>query len=198
MPTTEIIEERTGKLQKEDYVYLSVVLIFLLLVLLVFSSVVSFHTANINKVFSVTQAEPIKSLDMEQYTLIARKLNLTLPQEGTDSNATSSQQKPVTPAVTTPKAPPDLSTVTVKVLNSTAISGLAAKLADSLKRDGFIMVVTGNESEALTTTTVSIAENKKEYETAIMKAVRKLYPSAVSQIQESNRGYDIIITIGNN
>lgn len=197
MPIKNIIEERVGKFQKEDYVYLSVVLIFFLIILWVFSSVVSFHTANINKVFSVTQAEPIPSLDMEQYKLTVQKLNLTIPQGEVGAPGAAAQQDSVKATASTTNTAPDLSAVTLKIFNSTNISGLAAKLAESLKQDGFMLVITGNQNEPEGTTTVYILESKKNYEQAIMKSVRKLYPSAVSKIEESNRGYDIIVTIGN-
>ncbi len=189
------LNEELKKVKKEDYAYLSVLLIFASIVCIVFSMTASFLSGNINKVFSSYSNETVRALDMEQYTLIAKKLHFSIPISGTNE-ANQPLSSETSPQATTTQ-PFDKQSLVLKVLNGTKNrSGLAATLSEALAKDGFMVLKSGNEDEPYATTTLFLLTSKKDYEASLMKVIRTLHPNAIATTTDKNNGYDALIIIG--
>ncbi len=184
------------EIRKEDYVYISALVLFLIIIGLVFSTTVTFLSSNINKVFSSDKAEIIRALDTEQYTFITKKLNLSVPTFNEDGTVETPAPTAET-ATTTPEVL-DIQSLVIKVLNGTKKKGLAATLSEALKADGFTVIKTGNEEEPYATTTLFLLDTKKSYEGVLMTSLRKTYPYAIATTTDKNSGYDVVIIIGQN
>jgi len=180
------------KVRREDYFYLSMFLIFFILIFIVFTMAVSFFSGNMNKIFSSDSSETVRALDMEQYALVAKKLHFSIPTFNTNGELVSDLVAP--PATTTQMI--DKQSLVIKVLNGTKKSGLASSLSTALSAEGFLVIKTGNEEESYATTTLFLLESKKAYEQILMDALRKTYPSAIATTTDKNGGYDAIIIIG--
>lgn len=196
--TNNNIKEIFKKIKREDYIYLSVVIIFFITLIIVFSMAVNFISKNINKIFYSENNQEIRGLNIEQYTLIAKKLNLAIP----DGNTQITVTQETTTATTTPDTiitpPLDKQSITIKILNGTTKKGLAAVLAKSITDEGFIVSKTGNEKSNYSTTTLIIQENKSDYTQILLDALHKSYPQAISTTTSKTSDTDVVIVIGNN
>lgn len=181
-------------MRKEDYAYLSVLVIFVIVVGIVFSMTVTFLSSNINKVFSSDKAEIIRALDTEQYAFVTKKLNLSVPVFNEDGTIESSA--PIANVATTTPEVLDIQSLVIKVLNGTKKKGAAGTLSEALEADGFTVIKTGNEEEPYATTTLFLLDIKKSYENILMASLKKSYPSAIATTTDKNSGYDVIIIIG--
>jgi hypothetical protein len=188
------IKEHFKKIRKEDYFYFTIIVIFFIAVFFAFLSTVSFLSRNINKVFSTDTSTSVRTLDMDRYTLVAKKLNFVIPVFDKSGALTT----PTPPSVATTTQPIDKQSLIIKVLNGTKKKGLAASLSESLVADGFIVIKTGNEEELYATTTLFLLDTKKAYEALLMETLMKTYPDAISTTTDKNSGYDAIIIIGEN
>lgn len=193
-PFFKKIAEKLKVVRKEDYLYFSVLAVFFLLVLYVFSVSSSFLTANINKVFSSNESKTVHALDMEQYSLVAKKLRFSVQTpEAINSTSTASS----TPQTQESEDKPfDKQSLVIKVLNATAKKGLASNLAELLSKDGFIVTKTGNEEKDYATTTIYLLESKSAYRASLLETVRKSYPAVIATTTDKNGGYDAVIIIG--
>ena len=179
-------------IRKEDYFYFSILIIFFIAIFFVFATTVSFLSQNVNKVFSANTAESVRTLDMTNYALVAKKLHFSIPVV----DEFGELQPPVEATTATTTEVIDKQSLVIKVLNGTNKKGLAASLSESLTKGGFIVVKTGNEPETYATTTLFLLETKKAYEPLLLEELRKSYPDAISTTTEKNGGYDAVIIIG--
>lgn len=193
------IFEILKKMKMADFIYLSVLLLFVVTIVVIFFFVARFITRNINKVFLSHDANSTQTLNLVNYSLVAKKLNI--PVNIPDKNGVVSPP-PVTPVETpTPPAIPtplDKKVITINILNSTIQKGLASILAEVLMDAGFNTPKTGKQKELYSTTTILIKESKKDYGPLILEAIIKLYPKAVvatDPIQE-DKTFDVTIIIG--
>lgn len=189
--TNNNIKEILSKLKKDDYIYLSIMMFFFIILIIIFSMTVSFFSKNINKVFYSENNQKITGLDIAQYTLVAKKLNLTTPTTPTMGTTTSI----VTSATTIAQL--DKKSLLIKILNGTTKKSLASTLAKSITDDGFIVSKTGNEKSDYGTTTIIVQENKSEYTPTLLESVRKIYPTAVATTTDKISAFEATIIIGN-
>jgi high-affinity Fe2+/Pb2+ permease len=65
--------------KSSNYIFLSIIILFLIIIIILFLYSTNFIAKNINKRFSITEIENIKTLDESSYKLIEKKLNLKAP-----------------------------------------------------------------------------------------------------------------------
>lgn len=192
-PNTKI-KEIFKNFKKEDYLYLSIVILFFIAVIVVFSLAVRFLTVNINKVFYSENPQGPGGLNMGDYALVTKKLNLDNKNTTTVEVAQKSPESQKTAVLTVL----DKHLITIKILNSTETSGLASSLEKKITSEGFIVSKTGNEATNYEITTLLIQENKSEYSSTLLDAIHKIYPKAVAKITTEASDVDAVIIIGNN
>lgn len=190
--TNTKIKEMFKNLNKEDYLYLSVVIIFFILVLFVFLYAVGFLSTNINKVFNSENTSNTGGLNMEQYTLVVKKMNLNNQNPQTTEIPTRSPESQTNTNIL------DKHSITIKILNSTETKGLASLLEKKIINEGYLVSKTGNEATNYEITTLLIQENKSEYSSILLSAIQKTYPKAVVKTTTEASDVDAVIIIGNN
>lgn len=193
-------------IKPRDLIYPGTLFVFFGIVALVFFFAIRFISQSINNAFSPEESGVSQALDLERYTLIAKKLNI--PVSATQEDVAISaipEMPPMTPetattteATTTPPivATIDKRAITIAVKNSTSKKGLASTLAKALEDAGFQRPQTGNESGSYATTTLLLKESKRDYETLLLDVVRAIYPNAVTATSSSSASSDAIIIIG--
>jgi hypothetical protein len=194
MNTINKIKKMFDGLKRNDYIYIGIVIFLLTVIIIMFFIMVNFFSRNINKIFYHDDAIETQGLNVPQYTLVTKKLNINTTNNKTDTNIPPIEQKNQT--INT--SPIDKQAITIKILNGTNKKGLASVLAKSMSDDGFTILKTGNEKENYATTTLIIQENKIAYTDLIMQALRKSYPLAISTTTNKIDSYDALIIIGNN
>lgn len=192
-PTNTKIKEMFKKFKKEDYLYLGIIIIFLIVIVIIFSYSVSFISKNINQVFYSENIQATDGLNLDQYNLVVKKMNLSTENKNTD--VTNIVTIP-TPIVTPEKITLDKHAIVIKILNGTTKKGLASALAKSISSEGFIVAKTGNEKTDYSTTTLIIKENKSEFTSTLLDILHKSYPQAIATTTASG-DIDVLIIIGN-
>jgi|GEM_PF-3085319 len=188
------------KMKPADYIYLSVMFVFFIIIAVLFSISTNFIVSNINKIFSPIKAGNSQALNIGQYSLVAKKLNLPVntvtPDNGTASTTPTPATTPIVPVSPTPSQVLDKKSITIEILNSTTKKGVASVLNKSLTLAGFSSATTGNEKTSYDITTIVINDKKKDYSSLLLEAVNKIYPKAVTQILPNKTGTDVTIIIG--
>ena len=182
-------------MNKLDVIYVSVLLLFLIAVAIVFFFSTRFITQNINRVFSTTDTGSAQALNLENYSLVAKKLHIDINIPSV--NETLPTAKEIVATTSTPTL--EKSALTINILNSTTEKGVAATLAKVMTEAGFSTPQTGNEKKFYTVTTIFIKESKKEYDSLILKTVATLYPKSViaPTREREDAKFDVLIIIGN-
>ncbi|MEK7499690.1 MAG: LytR C-terminal domain-containing protein [Patescibacteria group bacterium] len=185
------ISELLKKMKPQDFIYPSVVLFFFIMTIVIFLLATKFISKNINKIFAPGETAAIQSLDLDQYKLIAKKLNIDVssPQDVPPQNTTSS--------VDIGAVSLDKSTIAIIIKNSTLEKGVASALAQQFKNEGYKKIATGNEPRTYSTTTILIKESYISYGPILLDAVRKFYPSVIATTTTETGSADAIIIIGN-
>lgn len=196
MPKQNIqILESLKKLKPLDFVYPGIFLLFFVVVIVVFSIAMQFISKNINKAFAPEDNTPSKSLNIEQYKLVSKRLNIELSQS--NNTVVPAETLITTEAVTSTTSPTiDKKSLTIIVRNSTPTSGVATTLAKTLEGSGFTKPQTGNEPKAYPVTTVIIKGSKSVYSQLILDAVRKIYPEAIVATTTEAAAFDATVIIG--
>jgi hypothetical protein len=195
-------EKIMQKIKSPDFVYLGVIFVFFIIVIILFLYSTNFIVENMNKIFSSANDGKVEALNVKNYSLIAKRLNLPI-NEGTENpQPTTSQNNPTvtpttteTPAVSAP-AVIDKKSITINVLNSTKKRGIAATLAKTLEDTGFSKATTGDEKKPYDLTTILVKESKKEYKSSIEETVKGVYPKATVEINPETSSFDVVIIIG--
>lgn len=184
------VQESLKKFHFQDFVYASVIVVFLLITVVIFFFAAQFISKNINKIFSIGDESSVQALNIDQYTLIAKKLNIKIntTQEATPTVETS--------MITTEELDKRALTITVK--NSTTKKGVASALATALEDAGFQKPKTGNEPKLYATTKVILKESKSLYSPLILDIVQKYYPSASVATTSETSISDVTVIIGTN
>ncbi|MEK7148526.1 MAG: LytR C-terminal domain-containing protein [Patescibacteria group bacterium] len=181
-------------LKPRDVIYPSILVLFLGVVIILFFFGTQSISKNINKVFYSEENTAVQALDLKRYTLVAKKLNITvnIPKDGEQAVTK------IEPVVQTASSTLALAkkSITIIVKNSTKKSGAATTLAKLLEDAGFQKPKTGNEPKLYATTTVFIKESRKDYEASLLEVVRKAYPDAVSTTSKETTATDVTIIIG--
>lgn len=174
-PSINNLRDTISKINPRDLFYPGIVLLFIIIVGILFSLSTKFIATNINSAFSGDTGAESSSLNMTNYTIVAKKLGFNTG-AGTSTQAVESTVPTEAPSAQAL----NLKSLTIAVLNSTVKTGVATTLAKSLEASGFAKATTGNEKKLYATTTVIVRETKKDYATSLLDAVRKIYPSAIA------------------
>lgn len=193
-----ITQKILKKIKSPNFVYLAVFFVFLAIVCFLFLYSTNFIITNINKIFSPTGNGDEQALNIENYSLVAKRLGFAanLPTK----NAVVS---PATIPLTTPSTSTSTTSITIKsvalsVLNSTSKRGVASTLATALKQVGFIKVTTGNQKKLATTTTILISNSARDFTTIVENVVKKTYPKSTTRVTDNAATAEITIIIGEN
>lgn len=186
-----------SKVKPKDLIYPAIILFFIIIVGILFSIAIKFITKNFNDAFSGTIATERSVLNMANYTIVAKKLGISIEtQKNTITTATEETTATTTEdLIVETEEILDKKSITISVLNSTTKKGAAGILADALENDGFAKATTGNEKKQYATTTIFINEDKLEYEEIILDTVQKTYPNAVATTTSAGKS-DVVIIIG--
>lgn len=195
-PFIKKISDSVSEVNPKDLIYPGIVFLFVIIVGVIFVIATGFIAKSIDTAFSGDTGEGSTSLNMENYTLVAKKLGISteIKKEATVVQVATAVPTE-TPATTTTQIL-DKKAFTLNILNSTGKSGLAGTLATSLESAGFVKAKTGNEKTLYATTTVAIKESKSALSASLLEEVRKIYPDAVSTTSPETASFDVIITIG--
>ncbi|OGI63094.1 hypothetical protein A2818_01625 [Candidatus Nomurabacteria bacterium RIFCSPHIGHO2_01_FULL_40_12] len=190
-----------------DFIYSGVIFLLVIIVIISFSYSTNFIVKNINKIFSPEDTGGAQALNMENYLLVVKKLNLPLntQKEDTPENTNTLIVEPVIPPVEDTIIPTpapivelDKKSITINILNSTAKKGVASTLAKTLEDAGFSKAETGNEKKSYDLTTIIVSDAKKEYAPLVLEVVSKSYPKAVTETATATgeTKFDVTIIIG--
>jgi len=190
------IQGALSGIRAKDLTYPTIFLLFIVIVGMIFYFATQFISKNINAIFSGDIGSESSSLNMANYTLITKKLGLTIKSKVDSATSTVSlPNSSGTPATTTGQTL-DKKGFTINILNSTAKSGVAGTLALTLESAGFSKAKTGNKETPYATTTVAIKESVSSISPALLGTIRKYYPEAISIVAPENSQFDVTITIG--
>lgn len=204
------------KMKSTDFIYLYVAFIFFIIVFILFLNSTNFIITNVNKIFSPTNDGNTQALNMENYSLVEKRLNLPVnsisenttqntpvvePIPVVDNTVTTPVIVPVTPVVEnipTPAPTPvlDKKSITINILNTTSEKGVAATLAKAMETAGFSTATTGNDKKVYALTTILIKDSKKDYTSLVEEIVKASYPKAVTDINPETSSFDVVIMIG--
>ena len=190
-----------------DFIYSGVIFLLVIIVIISFSYSTNFIVKNLNKIFSPEDTGGAQALNMENYLLVVKKLNLPLntQKEDTPENTNTLIVEPVIPPVEDTIIPTpapivelDKKSITINILNSTAKKGVASTLAKTLEDAGFSKAETGNEKKSYDLTTIIVSDAKKEYAPLVLEVVSKSYPKAVTETATATgeTKFDVTIIIG--
>lgn len=186
-----------SRIKPKDLVYPGIALLFVIIVGVLFSFATQFIAKNINDAFSGDTSAESSSLNMANYTIVAKKLGIEV---GVQKNITTPPASPVTSTTTetlvvdSPQVL-DKKSLTINILNSTSKKGVATTLAQTLESAGFARATTGNEKKLYATTTIFIKDNKHAYFPLLLEAMSKTYPDAIVTTTAVGE-FDVIIIIG--
>ena len=195
-PFIKKIRDSVSGLKPKDLIYPGIVLLFAIIVGVIFILATGFIAKNIDTAFSGDTGEDSSSLNMENYTLVAKKLGISTEIRKEATSVSVETSVPSEPRATSTTQVLDKKVLTLSILNSTSKSGIAGALATSLELAGFAKAKTGNEKTLYATTTVAIKESMSALGSSVIEIVKKTYPEAVSTISPETALFDVIITIG--
>lgn len=197
------ILEKIKSIKLTDFIYFAVIFLFFTIVVILFFYSTNFILKNVNKIFSSGNTADSWALDLANYSLVAKKLNLpvVIPGENTDVNTPTAEPtlpqnitaEPATPAVVSVL---DKKSITINILNSTSKKGVASNLAKAMEDGGFSKAETGNEKKIYDLTTIIIHDSKKEYLPAVEEVVKKSYPETMTKTISDTSKFDVTIIIG--
>ena len=195
-PFIKKIRDSVSGLKPKDLIYPGIVLLFAIIVGVIFILATGFIAKNIDTAFSGDTGEDSSSLNMENYTLVAKKLGISTEIRKEATSVSVETSVPSEPRATSTTQVLDKKVLTLSILNSTSKSGIAGALATSLELAGFAKAKTGNEKTLYATTTVAIKESMSALGSSVIEIVKKTYREAVSTISPETALFDVIITIG--
>ena len=195
-PFIKKIRDSVSGVKPKDLIYPGILFLFAIIVGVIFILSTGFIAKSIDTAFSGDTGEGSSSLNMENYTLVARKLGISTEIKKEATAIPVATAIPSTPPATTTTQVLDKKAFTLNILNSTPKSGVAGTLATSLELAGFAKAKTGNEKTLYATTTVAVKESKSAIGSTLLDMVRKTYPDAVSTTSPETALFDAIITIG--
>lgn len=179
-----------------DFIYPGIILIFTIIVGILFFTSARFITKNINDAFSEHPAGNESSLNMLNYTLVAKKLGISLEHENTQSTQIVQVVEPSAISTTTPTQILDRKSITIRILNSTDKKGVATELSTFLESLGFSKAKLGDERKKYATTTLILKEGKKGFSDEILIELQKKYSYAIASSTPDTALYDATIIIG--
>lgn len=198
MPEKPNIIETLKSMKPRDFTYPGIFIVFLVIVGIIFYNTATFISQNINKVFSIQEGTTIQSLDLEQYKIVAQKLNIPVitPEEAGEVVAVEAPPTPDVSVTEDEESSLDKKSISLRVLNSTTKAGLAGSLAKELSLAGFSTPTTGTLTKPIATTTIRIKESSVAYSSLLLEVVKTKYPDVQILTTTEDISDDAIITIG--
>ncbi len=190
------IKDLVSDVNPKDLIYPGILFLFAIIVGFIFILATGFIAKNIDTAFSGDTGEGASSLNMQNYTVVAKKLGISMDAKRETTETPAAAIPSAETATTTPAEVLDKKAFTLSILNSTSKSGIAGALATSLESAGFAKAKTGNEKTLYATTTVAIKEGKSAIAQSLLEIVLKSYPDAVSTTAPETALFDATITIG--
>ncbi|MCK9344637.1 MAG: LytR C-terminal domain-containing protein [Candidatus Pacebacteria bacterium] len=197
--TPKTLKERLSEIKPKDLLYPGIILLFIIIVVIIFFLVTRFITNNINKAFSGDTGGESRTLNIDNYNLVAKKLGISITPVKSEitnevTNATTTQETNGSAQATTTTL--DKKTLTLQILNSTTKKGVAGTLAKTLEGAGFAKATTGNQSKLIPVTTIYLKESVASFGPELLEEVKKSYSSAVATTTQETKAFDISIVIG--
>lgn len=186
------LREKMSGLAPRDLIYPGVAFVFFVFVLILFFFSTRFLGKSINSAFLEDMTTDTSSLNIENYTLVAKKLGVNA-----DKKQEVSPSQTETPLVASdiPEVA-DKSSLSFKILNASGKSGAAGALATKLEAAGYGEATIGNQSKSIAITTIHIKESNFSFGPSILEEVIKTYPKATMATTTDDAEYDVTITIG--
>jgi len=200
-PTKKTLRESLAETKPRDLIYPGVVLLFVIIVLVLFSLSTKFITNNINKAFSGDAGGESRTLNMDNYILVAKKLGIEVDRNKSVSTAVEPSPLLAITTTATTTATTTMTDVrkedlTLEILNSTTKSGVASALSKKLTAAGYSPAALGNQKKLLPNTTILIKESKASFGPAILEEVKKVYGGATATTTTETADFDVTIVIG--
>lgn len=190
--------EKLKTINPKDYIYPGIFLLFISIVTILLFIVATSLSSTINKIFSFGESANVQGLDIENYELVARKLNISVPT--TAENVITTSEESITPeeVIATSTEPLALNKkgISLNVTNSTTKSGLAGSLAQKLENAGYNRPSTTTDKKLRATTTLIIKPSKEAYVEEILDIVRVSYPDVIVATTTETASVDAMIIIG--
>jgi hypothetical protein len=211
-------------ISQEGLIYALVFVLYAAIVILIFISATKFLSKAINAALSNPAGSAIEAkyaqLDLENYTLIAKKLGLQKSTPITPEAVTApsvileASSTPIIAATTLPEiiptTTPEISTPVITpsviearpkivVINSTTKSGLAAQLKSKLISAGYSVIRTANSKPSLTNTVIKVKASVNQdstYLSEIKKIVALNYDFVIDTLALDS-DHEVEIIIGN-
>lgn len=188
------------KMGPSDFFYPGILLVFFIITFVIFLVATGFISKNINR--AITSEEQVRSysLNIEDYSLVAKRLHIASSTGVTNGTGAAAQpiETTTTTAIQGEPSTLDKTRLSITILNSTAKKGVAGTLAKTLETAGYAKSTTGNEKTPYRTTTVMVKERMSAYSSLILEEVRKHYPNAVASTTPETAPFDVTIIIGEN
>ncbi len=198
------------KLKFKHVIYPIISVIFFAAVIFVLVKVAIFLSVSINKMFlaaEMAEQAQAQRIDLENYLLVSRKLSLPEIQPASSEAEISPEISPTgleeqVSATSSPEISPlpeDKTLLKLAVFNSTAQSGLAAALKETLTAAGFSVVQIGNQPPVKETTLLQVKPSKRNYENSlreIFDLVSQNYQPGDWQDLAETEEYDVVVVIG--
>jgi hypothetical protein len=193
--------EKISGITPRDLIYPGIILVFFIIVMIIFFLSTRFLTKNINNAFLGDTGTDTNTLNMDNYTIVAKKLGVTVETQRNKENSqpatslevastTASSQASTTAQVV------DKTSLTINILNASTNSGVASALASALESAGYAKASTGNQVKQISTTTLTINDSKGSFGPGILEEVKKLYPNTKATNATNTAPFDVIIVIG--
>lgn len=199
---TEKLLADISKIRARDLIYPGITFLVFILIGFIFFLAATFLAKNINDAFSSESIKKEGTLNITDYTLVAKKLGIHIaPQAKSIPTSISTTTPPDTPTIEIPIVLEKTQTVdkrslTINILNSTQKNGGAGVLAEILEATGFGKAVTGNEKNLYATTTIFVKMSKGAFIPLLLEEVRRVYPEALATSTPENTLFDATIIIG--
>lgn len=193
---TKLIKTQ-NKIQTVDFIYFGVLIIFLIIVIISFFSSTNFILNNINKIFSQNTEVDSRALDIPNYKLLEKKLNLPI---NNLNEILDDAPIVVEETVATLPEPEILMTakelLTINIINSTTKKGAAADLSKILVAQDYPTATTASQKNIAPITSVSLKISTMGYANDIVELVKKSYKNVEILPLDENSKFNVEIIIG--
>lgn len=190
-------DKKTLKTKPINYIYMGIIFILITVLIIFFFYSIKFITKNINKILFTETNTEIQILDINNYNLVSKKLNLTsqidiVKIEENNIIEDTLQIEEIKEEIN----PLDKKILTLNILNGARKAGVASLLSSNLEKDGFPKAITGDNPKIYPVTTMLIKESKKDYTQIISESIKKYYPSLIISSNPEASEFDVIIIVG--
>ncbi len=203
-PKDTLQSKELKKMKPGDFIYLGVILLFFIITAILFFFSTNFIVENINKIFKPVETTTTESLNMVNYLIVEKKLNLPINKPRDNQFTNIPTEIPITPTIIIPPIETvtpiittlDKKSISINILNGSKKAGVASSLSNNLENAGFSKASTGDNPTVYPVTTILIKDSKKEYTSSIQTVVKKSYPKAITKINPETSNFDVVIITG--